>query len=522
MQSRRIYGALLGAIIIAAGVLGYYTYQTASQYESLGARSIAQSLVLLVEQTIGRLEQQIINADNAVFDAVDLDEPKKMKFDLIETVAQDFPSVRSLLVLNDKGDLLAYQSRAGRQDSRKFLRLFHGTLSKQLDIKDAHNGRLKHLHTTVDGGNILLSYVWRTQHDIRYLLVVQHDVGYIVRESLPMLLKTNERGHLYNVVDENNRRVYGVSLTDAGVYVVGKRFPTTLYGWRLQAAPKHAPQLEAKGRSRRFNEAALIFLAFSVIFAGIVLLLYVVAQERTLNTRKTEFLANVSHELKTPLSVVRMFAELLLSGRVANPEKEQEYLEVIGKESERLSTLIENVLDFSAAESKKRKYDLIEGSIGETVSRAVEAFRHRVEREGKIIKVDIDPGISSVAFDEQAVVLAVINLLDNAAKYGGAEVTVGVKQKGKHVNIFVQDKGEGIPTGDLGKIFERFYRSRSHPHIRGSGIGLSLVRYIAEGHGGRVWAKNRAEGGAEVGFSLPAKGRVSGVMGMPVKGMSEA
>ena len=78
-----------------------------------------------------------------------------------------------------------------------------------------------------------------------------------------------------------------------------------------------------------------------------------------------------------------------------------------------------------------------------------------MEREGKIIKVDIDPGISSVAFDEQAVVLAVINLLDNAAKYGGAEVTVGVKQKGKHVNIFVQDKGEGIPTGDLGKIFER-------------------------------------------------------------------
>ncbi len=94
MHSKRIYGALLGAIIVAAVVLGYYTYQTASQYESLGARSIAQSLVLLVEQTIGRVEQQIIKADNAVFDAVDLEAPEAIKFDTMESASQDFPSVR--------------------------------------------------------------------------------------------------------------------------------------------------------------------------------------------------------------------------------------------------------------------------------------------------------------------------------------------------------------------------------------------------------------------------------------------
>ena len=356
----------------------------------------------------------------------------------------------------------------------------------------------------VDGRNYLLSYKTQLSDDERrYVLVLQHDVGHIVRETLPALLKKNEGGHLFNVVDESNRRVYGVSLTDAGVYVVGKRFPTTLYGWRLQAAPKQAPQLEAKGRTRRFNEVALILLAFTVIVAGMALLVYVVEQERKLNTLKTDFLANVSHELKTPLSVVRMFAEMLLSNRVANEDKRQQYLEMIGQESERLSTLIENVLDFSAIESKKRKYELIEGNIADTVNRAVETFRHRVEREGMPVELHVSDQVPIVRFDDQAVMLAVINLLDNAAKYGDSKVDVHVRPGGGYVDVVVQDRGEGIPPEDLRKVFERFYRSRRHPQVRGSGIGLSLVKYIADGHGGRVWAKNLPEGGAEVGFSIP-------------------
>ncbi len=503
MQSRRIYWSLILAIVVAAVVLGYYTYQTASQYESLGARSIAQSLVLLVEQKIERIEKRIIQADNAVFELVGLDDVEELKARFMETSSQAFPSVRSLIILNDKLDVVVYVTRAGRQDSRAFLRTFEKELLKQLELQDTKTGELQHLHTVFEGRNYLLSYKMQEIDGSRYVLVLQHDVGYVIREVFPALLQTNEGGHIFNVVDENNRRVYGISLTDAGVYVVGKRFPTTFYGWRLQAAPKHAPQLEAKGRSRRFNEAALIFFAFTVIISGIVLLLYVVEKERKLNTLKTEFLANVSHELKTPLSVVRMFAELLLSGRVASAEKKQEYLEIIGRESEHLSTLIENVLDFSAVESKKRTYELVEGNLGETVARAVETFRHRVEREGKTVTLHLDPNIPRVSFDEQAVVLAVINLLDNAAKYGGTQVDVNVKPRAKQVDVFVQDRGEGIPAGDLTKVFERFYRSKRYLQVRGSGIGLSLVKYIAEGHGGRVWAKNRTEGGAEVGFSIP-------------------
>ncbi|QQR89727.1 MAG: HAMP domain-containing histidine kinase [Myxococcales bacterium] len=343
---------------------------------------------------------------------------------------------------------------------------------------------------------------WLQGH--RYYLVLQHDLGYVIRNLFPALFRGEASKHLYNVVDANNRRMFGVSLSDAGDYVVGRRFPTTLYAWRLQIAPKHAPQLQAKGRTRRYNEVGLLLFAFAVVVMGVSFLLYAVEKERKLNIRKTEFLANVSHELKTPLSIVRMFSDLLRAGRVPSEEKRGQYLEIICKESERLSTLIDNVLDFSALESGKQRYEMRKGNLGEVVLHAVETFRYRIEREGIEIRITIEQDLPLVAFDHQAILLAVINLLDNAAKYGGGTaVDVGLRYKAGMLQLSVADEGPGIPKEDIKRVFERFFRSRSTGQVRGSGIGLSLVRYIAEAHGGQAWARNKQKGGAKVGFSIP-------------------
>jgi two-component system phosphate regulon sensor histidine kinase PhoR len=255
------------------------------------------------------------------------------------------------------------------------------------------------------------------------------------------------------------------------------------------------------------TEVALVALSFGVILLGVAFLIYAATKEHRLNTLRTEFVANVSHELKTPLSVVRMFAEMLLTKRVRSEEKERQYLELILRESERLSALIENVLDFSALERGKQTFQMRDGDVVEVANRALETFRYRFEREGVEVRFEPPADLPRIRFDEQALILAIMNLLDNAAKYGGTNgpIELLIERGRRHLYLRVRDHGPGIPTSEHRRVFERFYRVRRDTETRGSGIGLSLVKRIAEAHGGRAWAENATGGGALVSFSLPIR-----------------
>jgi len=505
---RVVYLILLPAIAVAAGILGYYTWLTASQFTRLGEQTIAESTLLIVGDKVDRIEEQIIDADNAVFGLVDLADPGSIEESWPPVAEELSPSVRAVLLLDDTGNVLAYSLRGGTEARREFLKVFQERIMPDLELERQRVGRLKHLHQSYAGTSYLVSYQAMRYRGRRYYAVAHHDTDYIVREQFPTLFATEEGKLLYNVVDENNRRVYGESLARAGDYLVGRRFPTTLYGWRLQIAPKRAPLLDAQGRSRRVNEVALIGVAFLIILLGVGFVLWAADKERRLNALKAEFVANVSHEIKTPLSVVRMFGEMLLTKRVKSAQKEQEYLEIICRESERLSTLIENVLDFAALERGKKKFAFDDGDLGDVVARAIDTFRYRIEREGTEVRFEQDDDLPAVSMDEQAVLLAVINLLDNAVKYGGGTpVEVRVSADGGRATVSVRDHGKGIPEGDLKRVFERFYRTRRKELARGSGIGLALVRHIAEAHGGRAWAENAEDGGAVVALSLPLPAR---------------
>lgn len=502
---RILYFVLLPAIAVAAGILGYYTWKTAAQFAQLGEETIVQSTLLLVREKVDRVERTIISADNAVFELVDLAQPERIEEQWPPLAPSISPSVRSVVILDDTGGIIADAHRGEPGEGRKFVKVLLERIMPDLELERQVVGRLKHLHRTYAGRSYLLSYQPMRYDGRRYYAIARHDVEQIVHQELPQLFASEEGKRLYNVVDENNRRIYGPNLTRAGDYLVGHRFPTTLYNWRLQVAPKQAPLLDAKGKSRRFNEVALIGTSFLIILLGVGFLLYAADKERRLNALKSEFIANVSHELKTPLSVIRMFGELLVTRRVKNPEKQEQYLEIICRESERLSSLIENVLDFSALERGKRRFSLEEGNLADVVARAVETFQFRFEHGGAEVRLDASQPLPAVRLDSQAISLAVMNLLDNAAKYGGGTpVEVSVESVDDEVHVLVRDHGPGIPPDDLKRVFERFYRGRRGADTRGSGIGLSIVQRIAEAHGGRAFARNDPEGGACVGFAVPA------------------
>lgn len=507
-RRRLVYWGVLPTIVAAAGILGYYSWQSAAQFAALGEQSIVQSTMLLVDEKVDRIEQQIINADNAVFHLVQLDDLEGFEERWVPFAERISPSIRAVIVLDDGGNVVSYGYRGGARGRRDFRKVFLERILADLELERQRIGRLRHLHRTYVERSYLISYKAVRHGGRRFYLIAHHDTGYFVRDVFPSLFVSEDGERGYNVVDADNHRIYGPSLTRAGDYLVGRRFPTTLYNWRLQIAPKAAPLLEAQRRSGFVTEVGLIGLSFAIILIGVILLVYAAMKESRLNMLRSEFIANVSHELKTPLSVVRMFAEMLLTKRVKSPEKEKQYLEIICRESERLSALIENVLDFSAIERGKQSYQMRAGDLRDVVDRAIDTFRFRLEREGLELSLETIGDISPVRFDEQAILLAVMNLLDNAVKYGGTEsgVELTIERGRRHVYVRVRDHGPGIPKGQHRRVFDRFYRvKRDASEIRGSGIGLSLVKRIVEAHGGRAWAQNAEDGGAIVSFSLPVR-----------------
>jgi two-component system phosphate regulon sensor histidine kinase PhoR len=500
-----IYVVLLPALVIAACVLGYYTFLTARQFERLGEQSIAESSLLLLQDKVERIEQMIINADNQAFGAIDLDDEASVQE--WKTRAEDIsPSIRALLVLDSERRIVGYAARASADDQRIFRRMFMTRMLQDLELTGLETDRLMHLHRSYGGRSYLISYKQVVHAGVRYYFVAHHDTGYLVRNVFGDVLRNEPGQPTQNVIDQDNHRVFGPSLSEVADYVVGRRFPTTLYTWRLQAAPTSAPLLKEKRYTSRVNQVALISLSLAIIVVAVAFILYAADKERRLADLKSDFIANVSHELKTPLSVIRMFGEMMLTKRVGDESKQQEYLEIICSESERLGGLIENVLDFAALDRGKRRYEMKGCDVADLARRAIDTLHYRFEREGIGVELSHRGAPAHALLDEQAILLVIINLLDNAVKYGGGNpIELEVETGETEINVRVRDHGPGISEADRKRLFERFYRGKSSRGTRGSGIGLAIVKRIAEEHHGRAFASNAADGGAIVGFAIPRR-----------------
>jgi signal transduction histidine kinase len=283
----------------------------------------------------------------------------------------------------------------------------------------------------------------------------------------------------------------------------GPDFP----GWRLgiSLADQQIFQTASRQRVSAYLWIGVLVLATVLLLGSLALGL--VRRQMTLTQLRNDLVANVTHELKTPLSSMRLLVETLLDTKTLNEKATREYLQLIARENSRLSRLIDNFLTFSRMERNKYAFGFTEVRPGEIVDAASAALRDRLTCAGCRFQVDVEPNLPSILADSDAMVTVLVNLLDNAMKYSGEEKQISLTAGAENGDVLfsVQDNGIGLAPRETKRIFQRFYRV-DQPASRsggGCGLGLSIVQFVVTAHLGTIRVQSQPGKGSEFVIQIP-------------------
>jgi signal transduction histidine kinase len=289
---------------------------------------------------------------------------------------------------------------------------------------------------------------------------------------------------------------------------VAEEISETLPRWEIAAYLTDPDIISSQARVATSVMWILILILFASILAGGTLVLRSARDEMRLARQKTTFVANVSHELKTPLTSIRLFAEMLRDGRQRDEEKRKHYLDIMTAETERLTRLINNVLDFARTERGEKRYTMRRCDVVEICAGVVDSQRARLENNGFEVVFTTHIGALAVTADEEAIKQAIVNLLSNAEKYSTdtKQIQIEVRRDDGNAVISISDRGVGIPSGEAEHIFDEFYRvdDTLTSKVKGAGLGLTIARRILRDHGGNIRYLSREGGGSTFEIVLPA------------------
>ena len=344
---------------------------------------------------------------------------------------------------------------------------------------------------------VLYRTVWVGEGAYRQGLLV--DTAALLEELSRRVLRGSElASHLSLGLAEDR-------LDDGGVYSYRHRFAEP-FG-KVTALLVLEPLPELQGTAMIYSLSLLLALAASLGLFAVYRMTAVVVE---FAERRHNFVSAVTHELKTPLTAIRMYGEMLRDGVVPDESKRHGYYVTITAEAERLTRLLQNVLELSRLEKGHRTTSASVGEVGSVLDDAVTVLGPHAEKEGFVLRVEREEGLPEVRYDRDALLQVLLNLVDNALKYSRQAATKEIVLRARRVEdgvaVSVADRGPGVDREHLGKIFEPFYRGGDEltRTTKGTGIGLALVRGLVERMGGSVRGGNVREGGFEVTISLAA------------------
>jgi two-component system phosphate regulon sensor histidine kinase PhoR len=238
---------------------------------------------------------------------------------------------------------------------------------------------------------------------------------------------------------------------------------------------------------------------------GSLVLLQNLTELRRLETVRRDFIANISHELRTPVASLKALSETLQEGAIDDPAVAKDFLNKINTETDRLAQMVNELGELSRLESGELSLELEPIAVAEIVEEVTEMLKAQVDRAGLSLGVDIPPNLPEAQGDRERLEQVLVNLLHNAIKFtpSGGRIYLSAKAEGGNVLISVADTGVGIPADDLSRIFERFYKADKARAGGGTGLGLAIARHIIESHGGKIWAESIEGKGSTFTFTLP-------------------
>ena len=333
--------------------------------------------------------------------------------------------------------------------------------------------------------------------------------GFASNDLIPGIVRPLLASHspvmAVTISDQDQRVLYSNGPPQAG-YLLETNLSHPFSNWKAAIGLKDT-NIDALARDSFLHSAGATVLVLLFLLGGIALTVRATDREARLAQAKSNFVANVSHELKTPLSLLSLFSEILELGRVNSEEKKTEYYGIIRHESLRLNKMIDNILDFSKIEAGRKTYNFVHSDIAEVIENVLSSYRYQIVNSGFDLQTNIQPNLPPVLIDRDAMSQAISNLLDNAIKYSREvkQISVTTERRGPALSIEVADRGIGIPRAEQAKVFEKFYRvGNGLVHdVKGSGLGLSLVKHIIEAHHGSISIESDVGKGTRFTILLP-------------------
>ncbi len=366
-------------------------------------------------------------------------------------------------------------------------------------------GRLRPLH--IDG-NDFYAMIHPSRGGMCAALLSDEEI----RHALADYADVEDANVDYCLVDASGRMIAGIGDTTREPFAtgpVGQAFPD----WKVLLFFKDAGVFERAAGKRIAIYTWTGLLVIGLIFGCGAVAAKSIGKQVRLNQLKNDFIATVTHELKTPLASMRILVDTLLEGNYRNPQQVTEYLQLVSKENERLSRLIDNFLTFSRMERNKQAFQMREVRPVSVARTAAEAVKTKLGRGNCRFETNIPDELPTIRADHDAMVTVLVNLLDNAYKYSRDEKQIRLSAAGENglVRFTVSDNGVGIPRRALKKIFHRFFqvdRSLSR-RAEGCGLGLSIAKFIVDAHQGKITVESRLGQGSTFTVRIPVVSRTS-------------
>jgi signal transduction histidine kinase len=386
-------------------------------------------------------------------------------------------------------------------------------LSRRLAQSEAYGQDPYRFSRNIEGKDILLLAAWipdRTGEGTAGIVGVQLNSDHLWQGVLPEALGNAQLNDGMEVIlaDLAGRPVSGEKNISTDLPLVTEYFEDNFPPWKIELFQTPVKGLEILDLRRNYYFWTILTLVVVLAF-GAFLIARTIGQEMEILKIKSDFVSSVSHEFKTPLTSIRALMERLVDGKVRDPGKMDQYFSIIAQDTDRLTRLVNNLLDFSKIEEGKKEYIFADTDIVRIATEQVEAFRKDQVQAGPAIRLEIAGEIPTVRADAEALSRALANLLGNAAKFtpAGRSVRVGLRSDGGNVILEVEDEGIGIHPDEIGKIFEKFFQGKNalDQTVKGTGLGLTLVKHIVEAHGGRIVVESRLGLGSRFSMAFPVK-----------------